>query len=115
MPYIDQKSRDRVTREGAAPGSAGELNFLITRLVLARLGEHPRYEDFNAAIGALECAKLELYRRMVAPYEDKKIVENGDVYPGGLASHHPWPPDPAAEVPAEGQDSQPDPYAVGTH
>jgi len=34
----------------------------------------------NAIIGALECAKLELYRRVAAPYEDDKIAENGDVY-----------------------------------
>lgn len=31
-------------------------------------------------IGALECCKLELYRRIAAPYEDIKIGENGDVY-----------------------------------
>ena len=31
-------------------------------------------------MGALECAKLELYRRVAAPYEDVKIMENGDVY-----------------------------------
>lgn len=31
--------------------------------------------------GAIECAKLEFYRRVAAPYEDKKIAENGDVYP----------------------------------
>ena len=31
-------------------------------------------------IGVLECAKLELYRRVAAPYEDDKIDENGDVY-----------------------------------
>jgi hypothetical protein len=27
----------------------------------------------------LECCKLEIYRRLVAPYEDKKKDENGDV------------------------------------
>jgi hypothetical protein len=34
----------------------------------------------NEAIGVLECAKLELYRRVAAPYEDEKIAESGDVY-----------------------------------
>ena len=29
---------------------------------------------------ALECAKLELYRRLAAPYEDEKRKETGDVY-----------------------------------
>lgn len=32
-------------------------------------------------IAAFECAKLEFYRRMAAPYEDTKIVQNGDCYP----------------------------------
>jgi hypothetical protein len=64
----------------------GELNYLITRVVQkyvwskAACGGKPNYRRFNAAIGALECAKLELYRRAVAPYEDQKIKENGDVY-----------------------------------
>jgi hypothetical protein len=38
------------------------------------------YKNINQAIGALECAKLELYRRVAAPYEDKKALINGDVY-----------------------------------
>ena len=37
-------------------------------------------DELNAAIGVLECAKLELYRRVVAMYEDGKIKENGDVF-----------------------------------
>jgi hypothetical protein len=80
VPYIDQKARERV--EGYhAPTTAGELNYLITTFVLGFLGDSPRYADFNDAIGALECAKLELYRRMIAPYEETKIAQNGDVYP----------------------------------
>jgi len=31
-------------------------------------------------MGALEGAKLEFYRRVVVPYEEKKMKENGDVY-----------------------------------
>ena len=31
-------------------------------------------------VNAMECAKLEFYRRVAAPYEDTKIKENGDVY-----------------------------------
>lgn len=33
-------------------------------------------------LAALEAAKLEFYRRQVAPYEDKKIESNGDVFRG---------------------------------
>lgn len=64
--------------------------------------QKPRYETFNNVIGALECSmmeyyrrtpqadsalwemindlKNELYRETVAPYEDKKIQEHGDIY-----------------------------------
>lgn len=85
MPYIDQAARDRLT-SGRAPESAGELNYAVTRLVddyLARAAERQgrtRYAHLNEAIGVLECAKLELYRRVAAPYEEMKAAENGDVY-----------------------------------
>lgn len=81
MPYVDQKIRDQLD-EGATPENAGELNYLITRLVdgyLLDKGEI-RYAHLNEVIGVLECAKQELYRRVVSPYEDTKIREAGDVY-----------------------------------
>jgi hypothetical protein len=81
MPYIDAKARERIDR-GSLPMNAGELNYQITRLVLGFLGASPRYQDFNNAVGALECCKLELYRRMIGPYENVKIADNGDVFPG---------------------------------
>ncbi len=84
MPYIDQEARDRLAN-GGAPETAGELNYAITRIVddyLVRAGGL-RYAHLNEAIGALECAKLELYRRLAVPYEDRKIAESGDVYRAG--------------------------------
>jgi len=61
--------------------TAGELNYLITRLVHTFLGQKPEsYQNYNDALGALEGAKLELYRRKIGPYENKKIEENGDVF-----------------------------------
>jgi hypothetical protein len=67
-----------------APVTPGELNFCITRMCLEYTGANwsPNYALFNEIIGVLECVKQEFYRRAVAPYEDKKIEENGDVYPG---------------------------------
>ena len=56
----------------------GHINFCITWL-LKRLYQPPKYRRYNKAVGVLECIKLEFYRRMVAPYEDKKIEQNGDV------------------------------------
>lgn len=59
----------------------GELNYVITKLIDQYLKEEGlRYANINEVIGVLECAKLELYRRIAGPYEDKKIISNGDVY-----------------------------------
>lgn len=38
-----------------------------------------RFFAFCCAVGVLGCTLLEFYRRVVAPYEDKKREENGDV------------------------------------
>ena len=37
------------------------------------------YSSYADIIGTLECAKLELYRRWVAAYEDKAIARHGDI------------------------------------
>ncbi len=83
MPYIRQSDRVEIL-SGARPAqTAGELNFQLTAVARAYLGARGEsYAVFNEVVGALECAKLELYRRMVAPYEDHKMAENGDVYTG---------------------------------
>jgi hypothetical protein len=85
MPYVTQLDRPRLDSGGEAD-TAGELNYVITKKIdsyLARKGVN--YANLNEAIGVLECAKLELYRRIVASYEDTKIQnpENGDVYTAG--------------------------------
>ena len=80
MPYLDKGIRASL-EEGRMPQEAGELNYLVTRLCdafLMRTGLS--YKNINQAIGALECAKLELYRRVASPYEDRKAIQNGDVY-----------------------------------
>ena len=81
MPYISPEDRVRLV-QGGVPQDAGELNFAITSLIDTYLRGRGgvRYLHLNEVIGVLECAKLELYRRIAAPYEDRKIAENGDVY-----------------------------------
>jgi len=105
MPYIDKEDREIVefgselagmsgltrfiemlerlrsrypNRQGIAY-HPGTLNYIITRLCDFWLGD-ANYEKYNQVIGVLECVKQELYRRQIAPYEDKKCEENGDVY-----------------------------------
>lgn len=60
----------------------GELNYVITKLVVECLKaeEEVNYSTLNKYLGVLDAVKSEFYRRAVAPYEDNKIAENGDVY-----------------------------------
>ena len=59
---------------------AGDLNYAICRIADGLLADKKNYARINEIIGTLECAKLEIYRRLAAPYEDKKVTENGDVF-----------------------------------
>ena len=80
MPYVTEDIRKSL-EAGRFPTEAGELNYLITKLCDAFLMKTClSYKNINQVIGALECAKLEMYRRIAAPYEDKKSRENGEVY-----------------------------------
>lgn len=90
MPYIPKKRREEILRfehdprdeEGrTTPKTSGELNFLLTNSCLSYLAEKGlSYTTINEIVGALECAKQEFYRRVAIPYEEKKIIINGDVY-----------------------------------
>lgn len=79
MPYVKKEARQYINALSRADGP-GELNFELTSIVIDYIGDVRAYTKYNEVIGVLECMKLELYRRMVAPYEDRKCAENGDVY-----------------------------------
>lgn len=79
MPYIDRQKRAEL-HAGRAPMTPGELNYAITTAADQYIGPRVSYARINEVIGALECVKLELYRRLAAPYEDGKKAQNGDVY-----------------------------------
>ena len=84
MPYISPEARERLASQTQFPSinNAGSLNFLICKLILHYLEgkENVNYQDFNDILGALEGAKQEIYRRLIQPYEEKKISENGDIF-----------------------------------
>lgn len=83
MPYVDQDTRRRVDQRWC-PNTPGELTYAITRLVNEWLNlrkPEPDFERYSSAVGALECCKLEIYRRLIVPYEQKKCELNGDVFP----------------------------------
>lgn len=90
MPYIDQKGRDFYEHNGLerlvnaiseSEGiTAGDLNYLFTRLAMAYTSKNMNYQKINDVLGALEGAKLEFYRKRVSSYEDIKEKMNGPVY-----------------------------------
>ena len=84
MPYITPDRRavfDQALHELALEvQNQGELNYCIyklSRLITHRMGKS--YSNLSMCSSAMEHAKLEWYRKVLAPYEDEKIRENGDI------------------------------------
>lgn len=82
MPYIEKimrKPLDKHINE-LKLNSAGQLNYVITKIIHRYLESGKiNYTKLNEAIGVLECAKQELYRMVVAPYENEKLEHHGSV------------------------------------
>jgi len=93
MPYIDNEVRERYGnltidqllqrfRDAALIGQdtlPGDLNWVISNFMFHVFDANPSYRLGNTLMGVLESAKQEFYRRKLAPYEDNKIKENGDL------------------------------------
>lgn len=83
MPYVDEHWR-KVLDEGGTPQSVGQLTYAVLVPVrkhleyLSGFGE-VRYADLAGVIAALDNAKEEFRRRVLNPYEDVKIEEEGDI------------------------------------
>jgi hypothetical protein len=112
MPYL--KPDDRITTEAnlSTVTTGGQLNYLVTLLIIGAWKANPRYSTvhdlykqlvlnpekstvlnkLNAAIpesmtrsdvyAAAALAFHEFYRRVASKYEDERAKENGDVYEG---------------------------------
>jgi len=81
MPYIKPEQRQKLDKD-PRPSDPGELNYLLTRQLLRYLEDKGmKYATINEIMGVLNCVTQEFYRRWAAPYEDQKILENGDVGP----------------------------------
>lgn len=97
MPYIHQDDRDELRAGERGFAGSGELNYYLTCACIAYVNQRVmsasgpvdrvRYSDINDCIGALECAKLELYRRVGEPVENLAVQRNGEVYPTHLTSY----------------------------
>lgn len=81
MPYIKHERRADLAAD-LEPKTAGELNYAFTLLALDFLDNQKdfNYQVLNDVLGAFEGAKTEFYRRVVVPYEEQRMLANGDVY-----------------------------------
>lgn len=94
MPYIKKELRDQLEPEINAlfrkinhisdeDSIEGILNYTFSSLadviVTSNKEVEWRYFLINRIIGVFECIKLEFYRRLAGPYEDKAIEKNGDI------------------------------------
>lgn len=74
-PYDEESSK--LTNEQFLE-IAGDINYCVSRLISRIMGDIS-YGKIAMITGVLENINQEFYRRMASPYENKKILENGDI------------------------------------
>ena len=91
MPYTTPKQRNELEKECETDRLAdylasndlevyaGNVNYLNFKIAKRRLGKKKSYFTFVVVIGTLFLSILEIARRFLFDYENKKIKENGDV------------------------------------
>jgi hypothetical protein len=88
MPYIKPTERppikdliqclDLALQESTLSDEVGKINYAVSLLLQLIVKRHGlRYHTLNAIMGVLACIQEEFYRKVVVPYEEKKIKENG--------------------------------------
>ena len=82
MPYIEKIKRplmDMVLKAmiDAGVNADGDLNYILYKFCKEEI--IPSYNNYKNFCGELRQCATEIERRILAPYEDKKIKENGDV------------------------------------
>jgi hypothetical protein len=82
MPYIKKEHRkdmdEVVDLMAKKPVSVdGDLNYILYKF--CKFHVKPSYNNYKNFCGELRQCVTEIERRLLAPYEDLKIQENGDV------------------------------------
>jgi hypothetical protein len=94
MPYISEIERKELddaievltkaiqnSREADAfdfSSYLGKINYCFSRVIAGLMGRLS-YKNIAMITGVLENIKQEFYRRAASPYEDNKILANGDI------------------------------------
>ena len=58
----------------------GAVTYNKLQSVIETIEEAREYVNEKSLRAMLKCVEFEFYRRVVGPHEDKKMLENGDVY-----------------------------------
>jgi hypothetical protein len=83
MPYITQEQRGDLDQLISEMGDVysvqanGDLNYIL--FAFCKRYVSPSYNNYKNFCGELRQCATEIERRILAPYEDSKIIDNGDV------------------------------------
>lgn len=82
MPYIKEIERpemDEIINLMVETGveAKGDLNYILFKF--AKYHIKPSYNNYKNFLGELNEACAEIRRKILVPYEEKKIIENGDI------------------------------------
>ena len=82
MPYIKQNERSAMDQivnmmDDWDVKADGDLNYIL--YAFCKRHVKPSYNNYKNFCGELRQCATEIERRILAPYEDTKIIENGDV------------------------------------
>lgn len=91
MPYIDFNTRSKWFDEVGELGiyeiritkdmNKGDLNYVFSQIITNYVWTKGKnYQNLSDAAAALSDCRDEFYRRVIAPYEDEKKEQNGDVF-----------------------------------
>ena len=102
MPYLPKANRPFLDA-GNAGSSTGELTYTLQQACMHYLeeilappaelgfkedaGRPLTYDDLMCVVKALEGAKIDFIGRILQPYEERKRIENGDVWHPTLLAH----------------------------
>ena len=96
MPYIPEEEREELDEAVEIMAKAikdfqtalvnphnfahflGRINYCFSRVLSIVMGDIS-YSKIAMATGVLENIKQEFYRRIAEPYENNKVIENGDI------------------------------------
>ena len=82
MPYIEPKRRQELNYvvdylESVRVDSNGDLNYIL--YTYCKRHVRPGYARLRNYCAELRACATEIERRILAPYEDQKIIDNGDI------------------------------------